>query len=159
MKKILFIIIAMLVSVNSFAQFEEGKHYISASVTGLDLNYKGEGLNLGTSATAGYLPLDNLMLLASGSYEHSSNKDIEDVFSLGVSGRYYILQNGIYLGAGAKYVHASHYNDIMPGVEIGYAFFVNHHITLEPALYYDQSLKKHSDYSTIGLRVGFGFYF
>ena len=46
----------------------------------------------------------------------------------------------------------------MPGIEVGYAFFLSHTITIEPSIYYQQSIKKHSDYSTIGLRLGFGIY-
>ena len=44
----------------------------------------------------------------------------------------------------------------MPGVEVGYAFFINRTVTIEPAIYYDQSFKKHSDYSTVGFRIGIG---
>ena len=55
-------------------------------------------------------------------------------------------------------VHASHnYNDLMPGAEVGYAFFINRSVTIEPAVYYDQSFKK-SKYSTVGLKVGIGIY-
>ena len=46
----------------------------------------------------------------------------------------------------------------MPCIEVGYAFFVSTTVTIEPAIYYDQSFKNHSDYSKIGLRVGFGIY-
>lgn len=46
----------------------------------------------------------------------------------------------------------------MPGVEVGYAFFLSRTVTVEPAIYYDQSFKKHSDFSTIGLRLGVGIY-
>ena len=46
----------------------------------------------------------------------------------------------------------------MPGLEVGYAFFLSKTITVEPAIYYDQSLKDHSQYSTIGLKVGIGIY-
>ena len=49
------------------------------------------------------------------------------------------------------------YNDLMPGVEVGYAFFINRSVTIEPALYYDQSFKTHN-YSTVGLKVGLGIY-
>ena len=67
-------------------------------------------------------------------------------------------QNGLYLGAGVKLLHANHnYNDLMPGVEVGYAFFINRSVTIEPALYYDQSFKTHN-YSTVGLKVGLGIY-
>ena len=46
----------------------------------------------------------------------------------------------------------------MPSVQIGYAFFLSHTVTIEPEIYYNHSFKSHSDYSTIGLRVGFGIY-
>ena len=46
----------------------------------------------------------------------------------------------------------------MPGLEVGYAFFVSKTVTVEPAVYYDQSLKDHSDFSTIGFKVGVGVY-
>lgn len=46
----------------------------------------------------------------------------------------------------------------MPGIEVGYAFFLNRTVTIEPAVYYDQSFKNHSDFSKIGLRIGVGVY-
>ena len=82
-----------------------------------------------------------------------------DSFAVGLGGRYYIEQNGVFLGANCKFVHAGKsYNDIMPGVEVGYAFFLSRTVTVEPAIYYDQSFKSHRDYSTIGLRLGVGIY-
>ena len=78
---------------------------------------------------------------------------------MGAGGRYYITQNGIFLGANCKLVHANgSYNDLMPGIEVGYAFFISRTLTIEPSIYYQQSFKSHSDDSTIGLRVGFGIY-
>ena len=56
-------------------------------------------------------------------------------------------------------MHANHsYKDLKPGLELGYAFFLGKSVTLEPALYYDQSFRNHSDYSTVGLRIGVGIY-
>ena len=76
----------------------------------------------------------------------------------GVAGAAEDLSNAAFLGAGVKLLHANHsYNDLMPGAEVGYAFFINRSVTIEPALYYDQSFKK-SDYSTVGLKVGLGIY-
>ena len=99
------------------------------------------------------------MVLAQASFQHSGNDAVSDYLSVGVGGRYYIVQNGIYLGVNCKLVHAYHnYNDIMPGVEVGYAFFISHSATIEPAIYYDQSFKNHSDYSTIGFKIGIGIY-
>lgn len=158
-KKTALLIVALLITVAANAQFQAGKGYLGASLTGLDLHYNGnDKLNFGVEAKAGILPWDNLMLLGTASYQHSGDDDISDRLQLGVGGRYYITQNGLYLGVNVKYQHAQHgYNDLMPGAEVGYAFFINRSVTIEPAVYYDQSFKK-SDYSTVGLKVGIGVY-
>lgn len=160
MKKLFFLLAFFTATLSCSAQFEKGKYYIGGSLTGLDLSYSGlEELNLGMQAKVGYLVADNWMLTGQAGYNHSGNDDIADSFSLGVGGRYYIIQNGLYLGINAKLVHANHnYNDLMPGFEVGYAFFLSRTVTIEPAVYYDQSFKKHSDYSKIGFRIGIGVY-
>lgn len=159
-KRILYVVVAMMFAVSVHAQFEKEKLYIGASMTGLNLSFNGvDDLNIGVEAQGGYLVDDNLMLLANASFQHSGNKVVPNSYSAGVGGRYYIIQNGIYLGANCKWIHAQHsYNDIMPGVEVGYAFFINGSVTIEPAVYYNQSFKSHSDYSTIGFKVGIGVY-
>ena len=57
-----------------------------------------------------------------------------------------------------KLAHAKGFTDVMPGFEVGYAYFLSRTVTLEPAIYYDQSFKSHSDYSTVGFKVGIGVY-
>lgn len=147
----------MTVALTGNAQFEEGKLYVNTSLSGLNMSYNGsDDLDLGLQAQGGYMFRDNLMVLGTASFQHVG--DAPNKLTVGAGGRYYIIQNGLYLGAGIKYLHCSDYNDLMPGVEVGYAFFLSHTVTLEPALYYDQSLKRHSDYSTIGFKIGFGFY-
>ncbi|EGC20074.1 hypothetical protein HMPREF9141_1314 [Prevotella multiformis DSM 16608] len=155
----MLLVAAMVVSLCASAQFQEGKGYLGASLTGLDLHYNGQdGFNVGIEGKAGYFPWDNIMVLASFDAVHDGSKTVADHITVGVGGRYYITQNGLYLGAGVKLLHANHsYNDLMPGAEVGYAFFINRSVTIEPALYYDQSFKK-SDYSTVGLKVGLGIY-
>lgn len=158
-KKIILLVTALLMTITASAQFEEGKLYSGASLTGLNLSYNGaDELNLGVQAKLGYMIEDDLMLLGNASFQTSSSKGIPNSMSLGVGGRYYIEQNGIYLGVNAKFVHTKSYNDFMPGVEVGYAFFISRTVTIEPAIYYDQSFKDHSKYSTVGLKVGFGIY-
>ena len=150
MKKIAIAALALVVSTTAHAQFESGKQYIGASMTGLNLSYNGsQNLNLGIQAKAGYFVEDDWMLLGQVEYNHSGLE--------GVKG-YYIEQNGLYLGGGVKLAHSGGYNDFMPGVEVGYAFFLGKSVTLEPAIYYDQSFKKHVDYSTVGLKLGIGIY-
>jgi len=158
MKKIALFLVALMVSVAANAQFEQGKKYISMSLSGLNLSYSGsEKGHLGLQAKGGYLFMDNLMATAQVGYE--TQQDISDYVSLGVGGRYYIEQNGIYLGAGVNYKHSENYNDFMPTVQVGYAFFLNGCITVEPEIYYEQSFKNHKDFSKVGLRLGLGFYF
>ncbi len=156
MKKAIVLLAALLVTITASAQFEKDKLYAGASLTGLDLNYSGMNeLNLGVNAMAGYMFADNLMVFGQVGYDHEKGGDR---LSVGAGGRYYITQNGIFLGANCKFVHDGGYNDVMPGVEVGYAFFISRTVTIEPSLYYQQSFKDHSDYSTIGLKVGFGIY-
>lgn len=158
-KKIAVVALGLMVSVGAHAQFESGKQYCGASLTGLNLSYNGsEELSLGIQAKAGYFFEDDIMLLAQAEYKHSGLEGVKDYWALGAQGRYYIEQNGIYLGAGMKLIHTGSYNDVMPGVEVGYAFFVSKQVTIEPAVYYDQSFKNHSDYSTVGVKVGIGIY-
>ena len=146
----MLLVAAMVVSLCASAQFQEGKGYLGASLTGLDLHYNGQdGFNVGIEGKAGYFPWDNIMVLASFDAVHDGSKTVADHITVGVGGRYYITQNGLYLGAGVKLLHANHsYNDLMPGAEVGYAFFINRSVTIEPALYYDQSFKK-SDWESI----------
>ncbi len=158
-KKIAVVALGLMVSVGAHAQFESGKQYCGASLTGLNLSYNGsEELSLGIQAKAGYFFEDDMMLLAQAEYKHSGLEGVKDYWALGAQGRYYIEQNGIYLGAGVELIHTGSYNDVMPGVEVGYAFFVSKQVTIEPAVYYDQSFKNHSDYSTVGVKVGIGIY-
>lgn len=158
-KKIAVVALGLMVSVGAHAQFESGKQYCGASLTGLNLSYNGsEELSLGIQAKAGYFFEDDMMLLAQAEYKHSGLEGVKDYWALGAQGRYYIEQNGIYLGAGMKLIHTGSYNDMMPGVEVGYAFFVSKQVTIEPAVYYDQSFKNHSDYSTVCVKVGIGIY-
>lgn len=159
MKKLALVALALLATATANAQFESGKKYCGASLTGLNLSYNGsEDLNFGVQAKAGYFLADDWMVLGQAEYSHSGQDGVKDYFSVGAQGRYYIEQNGLYLGAGAKLVHTGGYNDLMPGVEIGYAFFVGRQVTIEPAVYYDQSFKNHADHSTVGFKVGIGVY-
>lgn len=156
-KKLIAIIAALFMVVTANAQFEAEKIYIGGSLTGIGLKYSGnEELNLGVNAQLGYFVADNLLLYGQVGYQH---QDHYNSLTLGAGGRYYITQNGIYLGANCKYLHQNGgYNDVMPGVEVGYAFFLSRTVTVEPAIYYDQSIKDHSEYSTVGLRLGVGVY-
>ena len=166
MRKLLITAVALVLAMSANAQylndsekvFNQGKTYFSAGLSGLDLNYNEENkLKLDLSAKAGYMFLDDWMLYANVNYH--AQKDIPNLFRFGAGVRYYFERNGIYLGAGANYVHAyGDYDDVIPSVHVGYAFFISRTVTIEPEVYYDQSLKKHSDFSGLGLRLNFGIY-
>ena len=158
MKKILFLLLLLLCGVQANAQFDPRLTFVRGSLSGLRLTYRSpENFGLGLDADAGYFITDCVMLRANLGYEHT--RQVDDV-RVGVGARYYFLQNGIYLGAGAEYNHFTpSNNDVMIPVEVGYAFFLNRHVTVEPALYYKMSLHDFSGNSTVGLRIGFGYYF
>ena len=157
MKKLAFVLVALMVSVAANAQFEQGKKYIGASLSSFNLSYSGsEKGHMGLRAKGGYLLMDNIM--ATGQLTYDTQTDISDCISIGAGGRYYIVQNGIYLGAGVNYKHADGYDDLLPTVQVGYAFFINGSVTIEPEIYYEQSFKNHKDFSKVGFRIGLGIY-
>lgn len=159
MKKLFFLLTMLTLTLGAKAQFESGKTYLGAGLNNLDMNYNGtKGFAFGIDAMAGKFVTDNWLLYLKGGYKHEGKTDIDD-FNAGLGFRYYILQNGIFLGASASYVHGTKsYNDFKPAVELGYCFFLTRELTIEPALYYELSVKNHSDFSTVGLRVNLGLY-
>ena len=171
MKKMMMAAIGLMMAMSVNAQkrylnepttpFSQGKAYVGASFSGTDLSYSGitEG-HLGIQGKVGYFFADNLMGLAQLGYENNVKKDLGPAtLLLSAGGRYYIQQNGLYLGASAIYKHlGKECDDFLPSIQVGYSFFVNRTVTIEPEIYYEQSFKNHKDYSTIGLRVGIGIY-
>ena len=156
-KRIALFVAAVMVSLASHAQFEADKFYIGASMSNGDISYNGltKG-HIGLQAKGGYMVADNVLALCQLSYQKT--EDVPYVLSLGAGGRYYIVQNGLYLGASALYKHSDHYDDLLPSVQLGYAFYISRTVTIEPEIYYEQSFKNHKDYSNFGLRIGIGVY-
>lgn len=138
--------------------FGEGKFYVATAMSGFDLNFSDcQKWNMDLQAKAGYLFTDNWMITAQAEYDW--HKAAPNTFMAGAGLRYYIEQNGLFLGMGANYVHNNHKNDdFMPNINLGYAFFLNRTVTIEPEVYYNLSLKD-GDYSRFGFRIGFGIYF
>ena len=155
MKKIALFVVALVMSVAANAQFEQGKGYIGASMSGIDISNQTKEFHLGLNAQLGYMFQDNLLALGTLGWDHWDKSG--DSFVLGAGARYYIEQNGLYLGGSLKYKHAEQYDDLLPGVQLGYAFFLGRTVTLEPELYFDMSTKKF-DYTCYGVRVGIGIY-
>lgn len=144
------------------AQFERGKWYLNTSLTGLDLSHsKYEGTNFGFQVATGAFVLDNLSVLVNFKGEYVENG--MDETSVGAGARYYLSNCGVYGGLGLAYKHLSNgvsrKDLVCLTPEIGYAFFLNGTITVEPAVYYDLSFSNCSEYSKLGFKIGFGFYF
>ena len=158
MKKLMLSLLMLLATVTVSAQFEKGTKYVSASVSGLGLSYSAaEKFTVGLDATAGYFVKQSWMLYGKLGYNHTRYMDD---FNIGAGARYYFTQNGIYLGLGLQYAHATKsINNIHLCPEVGYAFDLNRFITIEPAVYYNMSLNDFADGSKVGLKVGIGLYF
>ena len=160
MKKILFTLFFALVGIGStFAQFEKGKYYLGATTNAAGLSYSKTsefGFNLGVNA--GYMFEDAWLAIAEAGFDYHRS-DMQQ-FYLGAKCRYLIEQNGLFLQLGAKYLHeAVNFNDVQITPEVGYCFFLNTHLTIEPSLYYDVSLSNFSDKSKVGVKVGLAWYF
>lgn len=160
MKKV-FILLTLLVlsAVSASAQFEQGKKYVNANLTSAGISYSDrDELAFGFGAQGGYMIDESVMLLGEAGFDYR-NSDCRSIYA-GVKGRYYIEQNGIYLGCGARLLHEfKNYNDVQLTPEVGYAFFVSHDVVIEPSLYYDISLTDFSHKSKVGLKIGLGVFF
>ena len=174
MKKLMMAAIGLMMAMSVNAQylndsetpFTEGKFYVSASASSASFAYsKSTDFKLGLNAKAGYLFMDNLMVLGVVEFSGQNNFDILTT-QIGAGARYYFENCGIYLGALAKYAHVKDktsdlgisFSDFRPEAHVGYCFFLGRHVTLDPEVYYEHSFKN-SDYSGFGLRIGIGIYF
>lgn len=151
------------VSLGASAQFEKGTKYVNASLTGFGLDYcKAGGFHLGIGAGAGYFIADKWMLQGQFGWNH---QDGVNEFTLGAGGRYYLRENGFFFSGGFRYgvfnpggdAPISHNIYLTP--EIGYCFYLNDHVSIEPSVYLDMSLNHFSDFIKVGLKLSFGYYF
>lgn len=160
MKKVMFTLLLALMGVTSaFAQFEAGKFYLGADLQGVGISYSEYNkFHLGIDAHAGYMIDDDFLLIGDVGFNYEK-KDAQQV-TLGAAGRYFIQQNGIFIQLGAHYLHeAKSFNDFILTPEVGYCYFVNGHLTLEPSVYYDMSITNFTSKSKFGLKIGLGWYF
>lgn len=160
-KKLFMMLTALLFSAASFAQFEQDKLYVNASLSGFDLNFTGaEKWKCDLNLKTGYLFENNWMAL--GQFDYNYRKYQPNSLSIGAGIRYYVEANGLYIGAGANYMHSGvddcTVDDFVPNIHVGYAYFLSRTVTIEPEFYYNQSLKDHSNYSGPGVRIGLGIY-
>ena len=147
-----------VLSVSAKAQFEAGTTYMGASLSNLGVSYSTvEKFRFGANLSVGTFLADQFMVRADLGYNHT---DAVDDFSTGLMGRYYFAENGIFMGVGGEFVHyTKSRNDVMIPVELGYCFYLNHYVSIEPSVYYKMSVHDFSDNSSVGLKIGLGYYF
>jgi hypothetical protein len=160
-KRFVMMMMALAMSAASFAQFEQGKIYANAAFSGFNADYTGaDKWKIDLNLKGGYFFEDSWMIFGQMGYGYREND--ANTFLFGAGMRYYIVENGMYLGGSANYCHTSLFDesvsDFMPSLHIGYAFFVSRTVTIEPEFYYKQSFKDHNNLSGLGLRIGVGIY-
>ena len=163
MKKIILSLLLAVVSMGAFAQFEKGTKYVNGTLTGFGLDYcKAGGFHLGIAGAGGYFIADNWLLQGQLGWEH---QDGANEFTLGAGARYYLKDNGLFFGGGIRYglnspggnAEVAH-NAYLP-IEAGYCFYLNDHVSIEPAAFVDMCLNHFKDFTKFGLKVSFGYYF
>lgn len=161
-KKYVMALVLGLVCLSASAQFERGTKYANMSLTGLDLSYmKGSEFHFGLQATGGYFVQQNWMVGGCLGYDFESGPST-NIFDLGAGVRYYFAKSGIFLSGGLLYQHVdigvkNNFLSVVP--EVGYCFFLNQHVSIEPSLYCHLCVNEFEDGSKFGIKVGFGFYF
>ena len=191
----MLVLLMAVTSLSASAQFEKYTSYLNTSLTGMGLSYsKDSKFKMGVQATGGYFVEDGWMIYGRLGYEHQgargTMKNRNDL-QVGVGGRYYIEQNGIFLGLGLTFQHAStvtstqtinsveipssdpkklvretvittkygnrNYMHLTP--EVGYCFYVNRYLSIEPSVYCNLCFNRFSEGTEVGLKLGMGFYF
>ena len=160
MKKLLTVLaLAFACSTAAFAQFEKGKKYLGADINGFGMSYSHESdFTLKCGGHAGYCVEDNLLVIGHIGFDYSY-KDLQTV-SVGAKLRYFIADTGVFLGAGSRFLREfSDNNDFQITPEVGYCYFLNGNLALQPSIYYDLSFSDFKEKSRIGLSLGLGCYF
>lgn len=160
MKKILTLLLLLVsFAAASRAQFEQDTRYVNASLSNFGLSYNDRGgFRLGMNAEGGYFFEDNWMLLGSAGINHYGERSNEVTLGAGV--RYYFSSNGVSLGTGLEYMHRSvSQNNLRIPFTVGYTYYINHFLAIEPQLFYKISANDFSGGSEFGMRIGLGFYF
>lgn len=190
MKKIVTVIALALICSGAYAQFNQGRILAGGGIGFSTATHKAEVNNttstLGKSTTftfnpkAGYFIIDNLAVglgfdIASETLkpEGTSGKSGNSDFALGPFVRYY-LQPGVFFQGAVSFgghtdkaingntTTTTKYNAFNWDLGVGYAYFLNDYVAIEPMVLYGmQTLKGKEDNSgklkTSGLSVNLGF--
>lgn len=156
MKKVLLLLLMAVVSLGASAQFEKGTKYVNVGLSGLGLSYNDNTkFCVGIGATGGYFVANNWMLKGTVQYDRQYENNSA---KLNAGFRYYIKSNGIFTGAGLQYQYnGASFVQLTP--EVGYCYYVNHYLSIEPSLYFDVCLNNFKAGTAVGLKIAAGFYF
>lgn len=163
MKKLFLPLFLTAVSLGAFAQFDKGTMYVNASLSGFGLSYsKTPGFCMNIEAAGGYFIADGWTLGGLIGWDHTAGAN---EFNLGMGARYYMRDNGLFFSGGLKYglnsaggdTEVMHNAYLTP--EVGYCFYLNDHVSIEPSVYVDMCLNHFKDYTKVGLKLSFGYYF
>lgn len=159
MKKLVLAVLLTVATTSAFAQFEKGTKYVGASLTGLNMAINDrQHFSFGLDAKAGYFIKNYWMV--EGTFGWHTSRTHLDRCQIGAKLRYAQVENGLYYACGLKYLHErKNFNDLQLTPELGYCYYLNHYISVEPAVYYDMSFTDFSKKSEVGLKVGIGIYF
>ncbi len=145
-----------VMTLGASAQFEKGTHYANANLTGFGIGYKNGSFAFGLSSEYGYYVADQWMLAAAVGYKYESKTNS---LLLKPSFRYSFEQNGINLGCGLQYEYKGpgrNFVQLCP--QVGYTFFINNKVSIEPALYADFCMNDFKNGTSAGLKIGIGLY-
>lgn len=156
MKKTLILLFMSVLTLGASAQFEKGTHYGNASLTSLGISYDKGSFNFGIGAEYGYYVEDNWMVGGMVGYSHRGEYNS---LLIKPSFRYSFSQCGINLGCGLQFEHAGtklNYAQLCP--QVGYTFYINDKVSIEPVLYADFGLNDFKNGTSAGLKIGIGIY-
>ncbi len=164
MKKILLTLLVAMTGLCANAQFEQTKKYINASLSefNMGLNDKSD-FSFDFNVAAGYFVDKDFLIRGELGYGYTNKSNS---FNINLGTRYYFERNGVFVGVsgGLDWLEHGGYNGhgkwlLNVPAEVGYAFFINRHVTIEPSLYYKVCLNEFKDYSDLGFKIGLGVYF
>ncbi len=148
-----------VMTLGASAQFEKGTHYAAANLTGLGIGYKNGEFAFGIGAEYGYYVADGWMLGGTAGYEYAGGDFSTHSFLVKPAFRYSFKENGINMGCGVQFEHQGTGNNFVQLCpQVGYTFYLNKKISIEPALYADFCLNDFKNGTSAGLKIGIGLY-
>lgn len=176
MKKILVAISALVLGTTAMAQTDQGGWMFGAGSNfqfqsfKLDNDQDESASNLDFTARAGYFVIDNLAVgldVDFGSSKAAGADDADSQFGVGPYVRYYLPmkvfgQLGYQFGSvssGGEKLYST--GDL--GIGVGYAAFLNDHVSIEPMVKYDLTSAKPDEGDSVsgsgfGVYINFGIY-